>query len=198
MTSEGNALNDLIQLIVSRRTIGKVTEEPVPREHIEQILEAGNWAPSHFNTQPWKFFVMTGEGRRKLGEAYAKIALLEKGNGLSEDEKKGLYEKSVNRAFRAPLVIAVACLPHQDEYVVESEEFAAVAACIQNMLLAAHALGYGAIWRTGAPSYHPVMKELFGLGEKDQLMGLIYIGKSDMIRESRRVPVEKKTEWWDK
>ncbi|MED0738100.1 nitroreductase [Aneurinibacillus thermoaerophilus] len=189
-------MNDLLELIMTRRTIGKVKDDPVPREDIEKILEAGNWAPSHFNTQPWKYFVMTGNGRKRLGEAYAKIALLEKGEGLTDAETKALYEKSMNKAFRAPLVIAVACLPHEEEYVVEAEEFAAVAASIQNMLLAAHALGYGAIWRTGAPSYHPVMKELFGLGAKDRLMGLVYIGRPDMVRESRRIPVEQKTEWW--
>ncbi|WP_286883893.1 nitroreductase family protein [Aneurinibacillus sp. UBA3580] len=189
-------MNEFLELIRTRRTIGKVTDEPVPREDIEKILEAGNWAPSHYNTQPWKYFVLTGDGRKKLGEAYAKIALLEKGEGLSEEEKAALYEKSMNKAFRAPLVIAVACLPHEDEYVIESEEFAAVAASIQNMLLAAHALGYGAIWRTGAASYHPVMKEVFGLGEKDGLVGLVYIGRSNMVRESRRVSIEKKTEWW--
>ncbi|MED0679328.1 nitroreductase [Aneurinibacillus thermoaerophilus] len=189
-------MNDLLELIMTRRTIGKVKDDPVPREDIEKILEAGNWAPSHFNTQPWKYFVITGNGRKRLGEAYAKIALLEKGEGLTDAETKALYEKSMNKAFRAPLVIAVACLPHEEEYVVEAEEFAAVAASIQNMLLAAHALGYGAIWRTGAPSYHPVMKELFGLGAKDRLMGLVYIGRPDMVRESRRIPVEQKTEWW--
>jgi nitroreductase len=197
MIKKGGLMNDFLQVIASRRTIGKVTDEPVPREDIEKILEAGHWAPSHHNTQPWKYFVMTGNGRKKLGEAYARIALLEKGDGCSEDEKREIYEKSVKKAFRAPLVIAVACLPHQEDYVVESEEFAAVAASIQNMLLAAHALGYGAIWRTGAPSYHPIMKELFGLSEKDQLMALIYIGKTNITRESRRVPIAEKTEWWD-
>lgn len=190
-------MNELLQTILSRRTIGKVTQEPVAPEHIEQILEAGNWAPSHYNTQPWKYFVMTGEGRKKLGEAYAAIALLEKGEGLSEEEKQALYEKSVHKALRAPLVIAVACLPHTEKYVIEAEEYAAVAASIQNMLLAAHALGYGAIWRTGGACYHPIMKQTFKLDEKDGMAGFIYIGKADMIRESRRVPVEQKTEWWN-
>lgn len=188
-------MNELLKLIQTRRTIGKVMDEPVPREHIEEILEAGNWAPSHFNTQPWKYFVMIGNGRKKLGEAYAKIALLEKGEELTEEERTALYEKNVKKAFRAPLVIAVACLPHEEDYVVNAEEYAAVAASIQNILLASHALGYGAIWRTGAPSYHPVMKETFGLEGKDGIVGLVYIGKMDMVRESRRIPIDKKTEW---
>ncbi|MFT9847196.1 nitroreductase family protein [Aneurinibacillus sp. REN35] len=189
-------MDKLVDTILTRRTIGRVGEEPVAQEHIKQILEAGNWAPSHYNTQPWKYFVMTGNGRNKLGEAYATIALLEKGEGLSAEEKKELHEKSVKKALRAPLVIAVACLPHTEAYVIEAEEYTAVAASIQNMLLAAHALGYGAIWRTGGACYHPVMKQTFKLGEKDGMVGFIYIGKADMIRESRRVPVEQKTEWW--
>ncbi|WP_047153010.1 nitroreductase family protein [Aneurinibacillus tyrosinisolvens] len=189
-------MEEFFELVAARRSIGKVTQEPVPREHIEKMIAAGNWAPSHHNTQPWKFFVLAGEGRNRLGKAYGEIAVIEKGEGISEQERKELYEKAYKKAFRAPLIIAMACLPTQEERIIESEEFSAAAACIQNMLLAAHSLGYGSIWRTGKPSYHPVMKKLFGLGEKDRLMGLVYIGKPDMVKEPKRTPAEEKTEWW--
>lgn len=186
-------MNDLLELIKTRRTIGKVTDEPVPREHIIQILEAGHWAPSHHNTQPWKFFVMTGDGRNRLGKAYARISIEDSGaEGIEADE---LREKGIKKAQRAPLVIAVACVPTEGEHIMRHEEVAAVSACVQNMLLAAHALGYGSIWRSGAPCYDERMKEAFGLGANDEMVALLYIGRPQVERTSVRMRLETKTEW---
>ncbi|BAU29348.1 nitroreductase [Aneurinibacillus soli] len=186
-------MDDLLELIKTRRTIGKVVDELVPREHIIQILEAGHWAPSHHNTQPWKFFVMTGEGRNRLGEAYARISIEEK--GAEGAEAAELREKGTKKAHRAPLVIAVACVPTEGEHVMRREEVAATTACVQNMLLAAHALGYGAIWRTGAPCYDVRMKEAFGLGDHDEMVALLYIGRPQVERTSVRMRLETKIEW---
>lgn len=187
-------MDNLLDLIKTRRTIGKVTDESVPREHIIQILEAGHWAPSHHNTQPWKFFVMTGEGRNRLGEAYARISIED--NGAEGEEAVKLREKGIQKAHRAPLVIAVACVPTEGERVMIREEVAATSACVQNMLLAAYALGYGAIWRTGAPCYDVRMKEAFGLGTRDEMVALLYIGRPQIERTGIRMNLETKTEWF--
>ena len=69
-------------------------------------------------------------------------------------------------------MIAVAASPSEESRTLRIEEIGAVNAAIQNMLLAAHGLGLGAIWRTGKSTYHPKMKELFGLREKDEVLGL--------------------------
>src|SRR5665647_40126 len=63
------------EAIRERRTIGRVKQNPIAREQIELLLEAAAWAPSHHTTEPWRFFVMTGEGRAVLGQAYADIAV---------------------------------------------------------------------------------------------------------------------------
>lgn len=59
---------DVLEAIATRRSIGKVKEDPVPSELIHQIVEAGTWAPSHFRTEPWRFFVLTGDARKALGK----------------------------------------------------------------------------------------------------------------------------------
>ncbi|WP_201305363.1 nitroreductase family protein [Paenibacillus puerhi] len=183
---------EVFEAIRTRRTTGRVKNEPVPTELIERILEAGNWAPSHHATEPWRFFVMTGSGRLPLGEAYAAIASEEAGVALDEEA----LAKHRGKALRAPVVLAVAVSPSQEKGVIRIEEYAAVHAAVQNMLLAAHALKLGAIWRSGEPMYHPRMQRTFGLEEGEELVALLYIGYPEMsLPAGKRRPVTGKTMW---
>lgn len=80
-----------------------------------------------------------------------------------------------------------------------NEEFAAVHAAVQNMLLAAHAQGLGAIWRTGKVCYSTEVKELFGLTGQSEMVGFIYVGYPDMEKEGRRKKgLSEVTKWLDK
>ncbi|MBB3108928.1 nitroreductase [Paenibacillus phyllosphaerae] len=186
---------ELFEAIRSRRSIGKVKQEPIAKETIERILEAGVWAPNHRMTQPWQFFVMTGEGRSRLGDAYARIALA----GEAEPSSPESQEKAENarkKAFRSPVIIGVAVTPVDRPGVIEIEEYGAVFAAIQNMLLAIHGLGLGAVWRTGEPAYHPLMNEAFELRPVDRVLGLLYIGEPDMTPPGpRREEASAKTVW---
>ncbi|WP_195576539.1 nitroreductase family protein [Paenibacillus sp. 1001270B_150601_E10] len=185
----------LLEAIHTRRSIGKVQDTPVEREKIEQLLEAATWAPNHHKTEPWKFFVLTGEGRRPLGRTLADIAAV-KMEDPSTPENQETLERQKLLPFRAPVVIAAAAIPSDDPKAVHIEEIGAVNAAIQNMLLAAHSLGLGAVWRTGLPTYHPKMKELFKLREQDEVLGFIYIGYPDMTpKPGTRIPFAEKTVW---
>lgn len=172
---EGRVSLNIAQSIHDRRSIGRVKGDPVPKEMIHQLLDAAVWAPNHCRTEPWRFVVMTGEGRNVLGRAYTTIAS-EKIKELEAAEALEVLKKEENKAFRAPLVIAVSVSPSTDPKVERIEEFAAVHAAIQNMLLTAHSLGLASVWRSGDPMYHPVMKRAFELSDSDELVGLLYIG----------------------
>jgi nitroreductase len=188
---------DIIDAIQNRRSIGKVKADPVDKALIEKLLEAAIWAPNHYYTEPWRFFVLTGEGRRPLGRVLAEIAKEKMDAPFTEGNQEKL-QKAEQKPFRAPVVIAVAAVPSDDPRVIPLEEIGAVNSAIQNMLLAAHALGLGAIWRTGQPAYHSKMKELFGLREKDEVLGFIYVGYPDTSGPSvRRTPFQQKTKWID-
>lgn len=185
----------VLEAIASRRSIGRLKDEPVGRETILGLLEAASWAPSHHNTQPWRFIVMTGEGRGKLGEGYANVTAAESpGQEAGALEEKLRKERS--KAYRAPVVIAAICSPSDDPRAVYAEELAAAQAAVQNLLLAAHAHGLGAIWRSGAPMYHPRMKETFELRADEEIVAFIYLGYPDMKPlEPKRVPIGEKTTW---
>src|SRR5207244_3779397 len=108
-------------------------------------------APNHRLTEPWRFVVFAGDARLELGEAMARV------QAANSDTlpTPGDLERTRAKPLRAPVVIAVAVEPSPGPRVVEMEEVAAGAAAVQNMLLAAHALGLGAIWRTGDAAYDP-------------------------------------------
>jgi nitroreductase len=188
------SIMDLLEAIRTRRSIQKMKSAPVPQALIEQILEAATWAPNHFLTEPWRFIVLQGEGRKQLGKVFATLYLEKQreGEGIDPD----LLEKQVARAFRAPVVIVVIATPSPKNHVIPREEFAACCAGVQNMLLTAHALGLGAIWRTGPAATHPRTRELFLLEEREEVVGFIYIGYPDQsLPKRKRTPFQNKTLW---
>jgi nitroreductase len=80
------------------------------------------------------------------------------------------------RPLRAPVLIAVAADKPFTPKEIELENICAAAAGAQNMLLAAHGLGLGAIWRTGAAASEPSVKAFLGLEPDQPLLGFIYLG----------------------
>lgn len=191
----GVLTQDVFTVIRERRSIGKVKPDPVPQELIEQILEAGTWAPNHHRTEPWRFAVITGEGRKSLGKVLAAIALEGK-ETLSIEEMEEITAKQIANAYRAPVIITVMVTPSNDPKVIRQEELAAGHASAQNMLLASHAVGLGAVWRTGKQAYHSKMRTFFNLGSEDEVIGFIYIGYPDMATPTaKRVGVAEKTTW---
>src|ERR687896_1620989 len=112
---------DVIQAIETRQSIGRVRQDPVPRELVEKILESAVHAPNHKITEPWRFHVFTGKGRGEFARARAELARLQaRAEGEDEEMAAGRISRESKKAFRAPVVIAVICEAGRDE--VESLE----------------------------------------------------------------------------
>jgi nitroreductase len=187
---------ELVEAIQSRRSVGRVKQDPVPEDLIERILESAVHAPNHKMTEPWRFHVFTGKGRGELARARAETArLLAEAEGEHEEMAAGRISRERKKAFRAPVVIAVISASGHDE-VETLENYAACAAAVQNMQLTAHSLGLASMWRTGAMAYQDYMREFFGLGEDDTIVAYLYIGYPDMgERPRRRQPAREMTVW---
>jgi nitroreductase len=191
--SRTDAAEVVLRAIRDRRSIGKVSDDIPSTDLIRQVLEAGTWAPNHHLTEPWRFFVLTGEARQGLGEAMAAAAAR-----LAPTPEAGqrAAQKAIGKPLRAPYIIAVAAVPDPNVPVVE--EIAATAAAAQNMLLAAHALGLGAIWRSGELAFTPEVQSFLGLSERDQVLGFLYIGFPAMEPPQReRKAVDAVCTWWN-
>jgi nitroreductase len=187
---------DVIRAIQTRQSVGRVRQDPVPEDLIEDILESAVHAPNHKITEPWRFHVFTGRGRGELARARAETARIQaEVEGEDQEMAAGRISRERKKAFRAPVVIAVLSRSGRDE-VETLENYAACAAAVQNMQLAAHSLGLASIWRTGPPAYHQHMRDFFGLGEGDRIVAYLYIGYPDMgERSRRRSPATERTVW---
>jgi nitroreductase len=173
---------ELFEAIYGRASIAKVKPDPVPRDTIEKLLSAAVQAPNHHRIRPWRFVVLTGEARNRLGEVMArslKARLPETNDRLLEIESA--------KPLRAPLVIAVGVDKPAIPKVVDIENVCAVAAAVENLLLAAVGLGLAAMWRTGGAAFDPQVKAFLGFAPDQHLIGFVYVGYA----EAERTPVER-------
>ncbi len=169
---------EVFDAIHGRLTISKVKQGVLPRDVIEKLLSAGAQAPNHHKVRPWRFVVLTGDGRKKLGDVMA-ASFLDR-NPATPPE--GL-DKTRALPLRAPVVIAIGADKPVDAKIVEMENIAAASAAAQNILLAAHALGLGAIWRTGEWARDAKVKEFLGFAADQHIVGFIYVGYPDLLPE---------------
>lgn len=162
---------EALEAIFTRQSIGKVRPDPVPRDVVEQLLAAAVQAPNHHKVRPWRFVVLTGQARERLGEVMAEALARRK-----PDAVPGALDAERAKPLRAPVLIAVGVDRPEAPKVLEIENVCAAAAATQNLLLAAHALGLAAHWRTGDAAYDPAVKAHLGLASDQHLIGFLYIG----------------------
>ena len=184
---------DVIGAIHGRLTISTLKQDALPREMIEKLLSAGAQAPNHHKVRPWRFVVLTGDGRKRLGDVMA--ASFADRNPAAPPE--GL-DKTRALPLRAPVVIAVGVDHPADARIIEIENVSAASAACQNILLAAHGLGLGAIWRTGEWARDAKVKEFLGFDADQYIVGFIYVGYPDVFPEPYvRQGYEDRTVWVD-
>jgi nitroreductase len=106
-------------------------------------------------------------------------------------------EKERTKPLRAPLMIVVAARIRETRKIPAVEQIISAGAAAQNILVAAHALGFGGFWRTGAPAYDDRVKEALGLDASDSIVGFLYLG-TPAVAASPQPPAdlaELVTEW---
>lgn len=144
---------DAFEVISTRRSIRKYTDEPVSDDIINKIIEAGTWAPSGLNNQPWKFAVI------KNGELRKQISALTH------------YSKIVLGADTLIAVFLDNALTYD-----RTKDCQGIGACIQNMLLYIHSIGLGAVWLGEILKNKDKVRELVKGPEDLELMAVIAVG----------------------
>lgn len=188
----------LLAAMAHRRSMGlsRLLPDPVDPALIDRMLRAADWAPSHGETEPWRFTVFTGEGRTQLADLYGAAYLA--GAGDSPDSAK--LEAFRQRAFAAPLWIAIGLEPGRREdgslKMSEEDEGMAVACAVQNLHLMASAQGLAGMWHSKGVSVHPAVAQGLGLEEPARLLGFFLAGwpNCDWPEGDRR-PLEEKVRW---
>jgi nitroreductase len=144
---------DILEIIKTRRSVRRFLDRPVPGDLVDRILEAGRWAPSGLNNQPWRFAVVTD------------VAMKEELSKLTR------YSKIVREAR----VLVPVFLDNAESYH-RTKDAQAVGACLQNMLLEAHSLGLGAVWLGEIIRSDKEIRRVLGLGDALELMAVLAIG----------------------
>ena len=169
------SVSDLSDLIRDRRTIypKDYTAREVHRDIIERVVQNAIWAPNHGMTQPWRFSVFTGEGRKRLSEflgaEYTRLT----------PPEKFMPKKLANhteRPLQSTVAIALGLARDPNKKISLLEEQFAMACAVQNMYLTCTAYGLGGFWSTGAAITGNGMRDFLGLGAEDSCMGIFYMG----------------------
>jgi F420 biosynthesis protein FbiB-like protein len=195
---------NLTELIHTRRSIRRYTDQPVPPELIDQLLEAASWAPSAHNRQPWRFVVIsTPEAKQQLATVMGerlRTDRLRDGDPIEAVEHD--VARSHERIIQAPIVI-VACLSmsdmdhYPDDRRATAERTMAIqgtAMALQNILLAAHDLGLGACWLCAPLFCDSAVRSALDLPIDWEAQGLITVGYPiDQGKPKDRVDFEQKT-----
>ncbi len=179
---------ETLQTRLSTSTLG----DPAPSdEQLRAVLKAAEHAPDHGLMRPWRFFVVRGEARSRLGEVMAEALQSREPEATAE-----LLERERQKPLRAPLLVIVAARPRERRGVPQIEQVLAAAAAAENVMLAAHALGVGAYWRTGDPAYDPRVKAALGLDPSDSIIGFLYLGTPGAQQPTRRARPESEAFEW--
>jgi len=173
---------DALDLLLNRVSVTRLCEPAPTADQLDLMFRAGLRAPDHGQLHPWRFLIIEGDPRHKLGELFA-AALRERDAGAAEEA----LQKARNMPLRAPMLVLVIASVKPHPKVPEGEQLLAAGCAAHGLLLAAHAQGIGAVWRTGEFSYDPRVLEGLGLTEQERLLGFLYMGTPE--GRVRSVPV---------
>lgn len=182
--SDGDLDMDALELLLGRASAAALGEPGPDAGALDIMFQAALRAPDHGRLRPWRFVVVQGARREAFGEVLA-ASLLRREPDATEE----LLRRERGKALRAPTIVVVAARVAKGHKIPEAEQVASAAAAAQNVMLAAHAQGYGAIWRTGAPAYDPGVAAALGLAAEDAIVGFLYMG----TRTAEPVPAMRPT-----
>jgi len=171
-----------LDLLLSRRSCpARAMTGPGPsKEQLSDILRAGARVPDHGKLAPWRFILFEGEGRERLADILVSVLAADGMNPVQIDEWRG-------RVTAAPVIIGVVSGAQESIKIpVWEQELSAGAVC-QNLLIAAHALGFVGNWLTEWYAYHPAVRQKIGLKSGERMAGFIYIGtpKEEVVERPR-------------
>ncbi len=176
---------ETLALLAQRRStrVRSMTSPGPNRETLDGLLRLAARVPDHGKLTPWRFVVIEGEARGRLGAVAARRKA-----ELEPDMDTAHCEAEAARFQRAPVVVAVASTARPHRKIPEWEQILSAGAVCQNLLIAAHAASFAAQWLTEWPAYDEVVKDALGLAPDDRIAGFIYLGTATEPSDERARP----------
>lgn len=176
---------DALDLLKTRRSVKPLemtAPGPSPAE-IDTLLTLASRVPDHGKLAPWRFIVIEGDARRRVGEKFAAVFQADRADATPDQ-----IEFERNRLARAPLVIAVVSRAAPHGKIPEWEQLMSAGAATMNLVTAAHALGYAANWLTEWYAYDRRTLEALGLAPHEKMAGFVHMGTPVRPPEDRERP----------
>jgi nitroreductase len=163
--------------------VAQITEPGPSQEDLEEMLAFAIRVPDHGKIAPWRLVVYRGEVRESLGREFLKLALQK-----DPDLPEAARQAELVRFARAPLVVAVVSTAAPHAKIPEWEQVLSAGALAFNLVLAAHAHGYVANWRTEWVAYDDAALQVLGIKPGEKVAGFIHIGSSNFPTPDRPRP----------
>jgi len=171
--SRDEALDPRLQFLHDRRTVARLGDPGPDTTELAAMLAAADTAPDHGHLHPWRLRPLDADDRRLLAEAYAAAQ-------HERDDAPELVARAASKPLRGPCVVAAFARTVRHPTVPEWEQLAAASAAVQNLCLAATALGYASAWRTGWFVEHAAVRRALGAADDERIIGLIHIGTPEL------------------
>lgn len=163
---------ELLTAIETRTSAGRLAEPGPSPEQLARLLAAAARAPDHGRLRPWRLTVLEGVVRGNFIAAAAEAKRARVPTLTPEQVAADRQKMS-----RSPVIIVVGCaIDRKQTKIPEIEQVIAAAAAAQNLFLAAHDMGFGVMWKTGAAAYDPAVKACVGLGPDDHIISIMHLG----------------------
>lgn len=174
---------DALDLLLNRRSASRLAAPAPSGEVLQNIINAGMRAPDHGALQPWRFVIAENDGLVRFSELLRAAAIKD-----GADEKA--IEKATQAPLRAPQIITIIAACKESPKVPQWEQLLSAGCAVQAMQMAALAQGFNGIWRTGAWTDHPDVRQAFKCGPNDKIVGFLYLGTPQLKSSTQIIPAD--------
>jgi len=180
---------ELRQLIRERRSVHRFQDREVPVELMMELLDTAVWAPNHRMTQPWRFIISSGDGRKATAEA---CRTMNERWEWDPQKKQATGEKYYKKIMSNPMIITV--VMKENPYVqVREEDYASTSIVIHNLSLLAWEQGIGMVWETYPWLHEEVFRNAVGIQPGERAIGNLHVGyPAGIPHATPRVPASER------
>jgi nitroreductase len=179
-------MNDPLSLLERRRSVPPhlMTGPGPDAAELDRLLTAAARVPDHGKLVPWRFIVIAGDARERIGET---IAAAFKADDPAADPERLQTER--RRLAKAPLVVAVVSTARPHVKIPEWEQVLSAGAVCMNLVVAANLMGFATAWLTEWFSFDRRVLDALGLAPHEALAGFIHIGRAAEVPADRQRPL---------
>lgn len=172
---------DILETMAARRSIKTFTDRPISNEAIEQLLSMAVLAPNHRMTEPWRFYVLGPEARAGYGAALG----ARKAKKVDDPESAEAVVRKVEATHRdLPAMLAISTIKHENPEIRE-EDYAAAYMAIQNLCLAACAMGLGTHVKSGGIMDDPRARSVVGVSDRERIIATVALGEPASVPDPK-------------